>query len=104
MVEEKRAADRWQPPQESRGIIMCNGIKEDARILDVSNSGMRVLFNKQVRQGSEVYAKVIIVENALPYYAVGEIKRVQDAGNGAWEASIQFSQVRQEPIRRDITI
>jgi len=101
---EKRGADRWKPPQESRGVIMCNGIKENAKILDVSNSGMRVIFTKPIPIGSEIYAKVTIVENALPYFAVGEIKRVLNVGGGNWEASIQFSSIKQEPIRKDIAL
>jgi hypothetical protein len=104
MVNEKRAADRWVPPEESRGVIYCNGVKEEAKILDVSNSGMRAQFVKPVLLGTEIYAKLVIVENAEPYYVLGEIVRMQKLQSGVWEASIQFSKVKQEPIRKDIKL
>jgi hypothetical protein len=106
MSEEKRGADRWTPPDESRGIIYCycNGVREAAKLLDVSNSGMRAHFAKEIPAGSDIYAKLTIVENQSPYYVLGEIVRIKQLSGGEWEASIQFSKIKQEPIRKDIPL
>jgi selenophosphate synthase len=102
-MDEKRAADRWEPPRESHGTVVCNGFREEVKILDVSNSGMRVFFTKPFGVGSEVYAKVTIGESEPPYYVLGEINRIVQSGD-IWEASIQFNKVKQEPIRKDIEL
>jgi len=104
MAENKRGADRWTPPEESRGVVYCNGVREAARILDVSNSGMRAHFTKEIPAGTDIYAKLSIVENQSPFYVLGEIIRIKQLPGGEWEASIQFSNIKQEPIRKDIPL
>ena len=104
MADEKRAAGRWTPPDESRGVVYCNGIREEAKLLDVSNSGMRARFLKPIPTGSEIYAKLVIVESEGPYYVLGEIIRMQQMKDDMWEASIQFNKIKQEPIRKEIPL
>jgi c-di-GMP-binding flagellar brake protein YcgR len=94
---EKRWAERWRPPADSKGVVLCDGEKMEVKMLNVSSSGMKAVFSKSVKMGSDVYAKLTIVESVNPFYVLGEIVRV-DEQDGAWEASIKFQKVKTAPL------
>jgi len=96
-MNEKRKAKRWHPISYFKSDVVCNNIKEEVDVLDVSWAGMRVLFSKPVTEGMKVYGKLRIPYNRIPYFVRGRITRVKESG-GEWETAVAFGKVSVLPF------
>lgn len=92
-MEEKRSSKRWQQESENFGSIVCAGLREEVKVLDISIGGMKISFPKQVDIGTDLYGMVKIRPDKPPFYVSGKVVRVTQS-EGFWETAIEFERVR----------
>jgi hypothetical protein len=97
-MEERRKAKRWVPETDNTSEVLCAGVKEQVKILDVSTVGIKVACPKPVGLGAEFYGKLKVHSNIGPFYVRGKVVRVEQAPQDSWSAAVEFDKIRALPF------
>jgi|GEM_PF-2363281 hypothetical protein len=93
-MHEKRKTVRRSLAPDDLIIVEINGKEKVARVIDVSEGGMRIRVPEVLSMGTEVFCKIDMRrQETPPFYAQGPVIRVSEEKNQC-EAAIKFDTVR----------
>jgi len=94
-MEERRKFRRLS--REDKVFLTYQGEGEEARLLDVSVGGMRVLSARKIELGSSVEGKFQVIPRVGPFFIKGRVNWGREK-DGEWEMGISFEKVSTLPI------
>jgi hypothetical protein len=96
-MHERRRFSRLLSAENATSAVICGGVKEDARLMDVSAGGMRISLARQAAVGEDLYGKLKILPEIGPFFVKGRVLRVTEKESG-WEAAVQFKSISTVPF------
>jgi hypothetical protein len=91
-MQERRKFNRWNAEGNKNVVVSCSGQKAEAKLMDVSASGMRITLPHSLEVGASVSGELRIIPGTSPFFVAGKVNRVQEIG-GNWELAVFFDKV-----------